>query len=431
MGRPRKPIVDETVAKWLKEEFKAEKTRTTYLAALRKFKKNLGIKDLGEYLKGEPDVTSDLRKFLVSLDGKPSKTVNNYVVVVKVFLQDHGIEVPANEWRKFRKRGFLPKRVRAETQDKKPSKAELRRILNYADIKCRSLVLFLASSGARIGETLQLKISDLDLDADPPKATIRSDYTKGGVGGRIVYFSYEARDAIKDWLEIKDKTSRRAGGGTYKSERVFPWDDNSSRFMWNRACDKAGLGERDKVTGIRVHHLHTLRKFFRTNIGLDLDFTHALMGHAEYLDDAYLRLEEKGEIAKAYLAAMKNLSIYSATTSRKEEIRRALAMQGLTLQDVIAALGEEMYVKGEGTGGGVSRKLPIDEDYITSLEDEEIGKYALKALRRKLLGETETNGGVPRQKVIMENELEAYLAEGWLYVNGLNNGSGKCIVSRP
>jgi len=45
--------------------------------------------------------------------------------------------------------------------------------------------------------------------------------------------------------------------------------------------------------------------------------------------------------------------------------------------------------------------------------------------------ETETNGGVPLQKVILEDELEAYLAKGWLYVNSLNNGSGKCIVAKP
>ena len=128
---------------------------------------------------------------------------------------------------------------------------------------------------------------------------------------------------------------------------------------------------------------------------------------------------------------MKNVSIYSAAVSRKEEVRRALAMQGLTLQDVIDVLGEEMYSRAEGTGGGVGRRLPIDEEYIASLEDEEIGKYALKALKRKLLGETETNGRVPRQKVVRDDELEAYLAKGWLYVNSLHNGSGKCIVENP
>lgn len=53
-------------------------------------------------------------------------------------------------------------------------------------------------SNARIGETLKLEKQDFKLDADLPSVDIKAEYTKGGVGGRTVYFSYEARDAIKD-----------------------------------------------------------------------------------------------------------------------------------------------------------------------------------------------------------------------------------------
>ncbi len=69
------------------------------------------------------------------MERKPSKTINRYVGAVKVFFRDHDIEVPKKEWRKLRKRGFIPKRVKAETQDKKPSKSELKRILNHLNIK--------------------------------------------------------------------------------------------------------------------------------------------------------------------------------------------------------------------------------------------------------------------------------------------------------
>ena len=117
---------------------------------------------MDEYLKSNPDVISDLRKFLISLDNRPSKTVNTYVGAVKVFLRAHDVEAPANDWRKLKKRGFTPKRIMAETQDKKPSKAQLKKILNHLNIKGKTLVLFLASSGARIGETMQLKILDFD-----------------------------------------------------------------------------------------------------------------------------------------------------------------------------------------------------------------------------------------------------------------------------
>ena len=38
------------------------------------------------------------------------------------------------------------------------------------------------------------------------------------------------------------------------------------------------------------------------------------MGHAEYLDDAYLRLEQDGEIAKAYFGTILNVSVYETTS---------------------------------------------------------------------------------------------------------------------
>ena len=439
-----KKIKDQTLSDWLEEEFTNKHTRDNYGSALRKFKEALEITCLDEYIKSNPDVVSELKRFSISLNGRPSKTISTYMGAVKLFFQDHGFETPSNEWKKLRKRGFLPKRVKAETQDKIPSKSQLKRILNYMNIKGKSMVLFLVSSGARIGETVQLEVRDFDLDSDPPKATIRSEYTKGGVGQRTVYFSYEARDAIQDWLNIKNQTWKHGGlvePGTsgkkekeeiipsrkFEDDRMFSWQVRTARFIWNYACNKAGLGMKDNRTNRRIYHLHSLRKFFRTNLGLDLGYIHALMGHAEYLDEAYLRKEQK-EIANAYISAIKNVSVYSATLPRKEEVKRALAMQGLTFEDVLKVLGKEMYDLGVGSGGGYGLKVLLDEDYIASLEDQEIGSYALKALREKLLGEPSKNE--PSQKVIAEDDLESFLADGWQYVNSLNNGSGKCIVTK-
>ena len=308
MVRPKKPVKDETLKHWL-TEFKNKTTRQVYCSALRVFKKNLEIEDLGEYLKSEPDGITDIRLFVSSLEGRPSTTVKGYVATVRVFFQDHNLKMGENDWIKLKRRGYIPKRVRAETRDKKPTKTQLKQILNYMDIKGRALVMFLLSSGARIGETLQLKTEDFDLEADPPRVHIRAEITKGEVGKRTAYFSYEARDALKDWLAIKDSMGKR-DGTTYKGEIVFSFSYNTAKLMWNRAYDKAGLGIKDGRTGRRVYHIHSLRKFFRTKIGLDLDITNALMGHSEYLDNSYLRLEEQGEISTAYLEAMSNVSVY-------------------------------------------------------------------------------------------------------------------------
>ena len=303
---------DSFLEEWL-QEFKSDSTRRVYRAALTNYKQTIGIENLEEYVNDSPDVAADVRKLLASMEGRPSKTINTYVGAVKVFLQDKDIKVKDEAWTKIRRRGYMPKRVKAQTRDKKPTKIQLKRILNYVDVKGKAMILFLLSSGARIGETLQLLEEDFKLEADPPEVHIRGEITKGGIGERTAYFSYEARDAIKDWMAIKNSMGKR-DGFTYKSEKVFPFTHHTAQSIWNLACDKAELGIKDSRTGRRIYHLHSLRKFFRTKIGLELDVTHALMGHAEYLDDAYLRLEEEGEIAEAYLEAMPNVSVYQIET---------------------------------------------------------------------------------------------------------------------
>jgi integrase len=331
---------DEFLEEWLRE-FKSKSTRKVYRAGIRDYAKKLNIEDLENYVKDSPEVVEDIRRYLNLLDGKPSKTVSTYVGAVKVFLQDKGVKVPDEAWKKIRRRGYMPKRVRAETRDKKPTKTELKRLLNYTDVKGKALILFLVSSGARIGETLRLKIEDFNFDADPPSVHIIGQITKGGVGERTAYFSYEAKDAIRDWLAIKDSMGKR-DGTNYKDDRVFPFVSSTANDLFNRACDKAGIGTRDKRTGRRVIHLHSLRKFFRTKIGLDLDMTHALMGHSEYLDQSYLR-QEQGEVAKAYLEAMPNVSVYEVASNQELKTQSEnLEDENQKLKDKVASIEQEM-----------------------------------------------------------------------------------------
>ena len=339
MVRPTKPIKDQILKDWL-TEFKVKHTKDCYLSSMRKFKKNLGIESLDKYVKSNPDATADIKRFLISLDGSPSKTIHSHISAVKSFLNDNDIPFSENGWKKLRRRGFMPKRIKAETRDKKLTKNQLKRLLNYLDLRGRAQVLFLLSSGARVGESVQLKIVDLDLESDPPRAYIRSEYTKGGVGARTVFMSYEARDAIQDWLAIKDNMKKR-NGGTFSKDKVFDWTVGTSTYLWNRAVEKASLDEKDDKTQRRIYHLHGLRKFFRSQIGLDVDLTHALMGHTGYLDDAYLRLNEK-EIATAYLEAMPNVSIYQTEDIELKKSVEQLKQENIELKQHLNGQRPEM-----------------------------------------------------------------------------------------
>ena len=339
--RLAKPVEDKVLGLWL-NEFRKKSTRKVYCSGLRLFKRCLGIASLEEYLGSNPDAGADLRSFLVFMEGRPTATISAYTTAVRVFFMDHDVLLPENDWRKMKRRGFMPKRVRAWTRDKKPSKTMLKKILNYSTLQLRALVLYLLSSGARVGETLQLRIGDFDFDADPPRVHIRSEITKAGIGERTAYFSYEARDALKDWVRVKGTLKKRDGTGYFEDGLVFPFRYDTARFMWIRACDKAGYGDRDARTNRRIYHIHTLRKFFRSNVGLDLDVVHALMGHGMYLDDAYLRLDEEGEIAKQYLACMQNVSVYAVEDSALRERTEAITEENILMKKEFPSMKREL-----------------------------------------------------------------------------------------
>jgi integrase len=320
-------LSDSLVVRWVETEFANANTRKVYLTSLKKFSEVMGIVDFSSYLKDlSPEkALEDVKRFLGAMNGAPSCTTSSYLGCVRVFLREQGVEIKDSEFRKLRSRGFAPKRVMPKTRDRAPSADEVRKILDYSDIKGRALFLFLMSSGCRIGETCQLRVEDLKLEADPPEAFIRGESSKGGVGERYVFFSYEARDALQNWLSVKPSlTKRMKDGGSYESGLVFPFNPALARFFLRRALKKAGLDRKDPVTNIGEIHVHSFRKFFRSNVGLNIDEVHTLMGHVEYLDRNYLRLN-KEKVAENYKRNISRVSVYSMDQSRLSALEQKLS----------------------------------------------------------------------------------------------------------
>jgi len=191
--------------------------------------------------------------------------------------------------------------------DEPPTHEELRHILSCLDEEGKALVLFLASTGSRVGEALRLKVDDLELDDDPPQAWIEP-----GMGtGRLVGMTYEARDALRDWLKIKPG-KKKPGDKGYSEDKVFDITSRTAHRMWSKALAEAGLK--------KEYRLHSLRRFFRSNIArsLDLNLVDSLMGHKGYLDSAYRRMRHE-DIMAEYKKAMGNLSLFTGDKEDLEE----------------------------------------------------------------------------------------------------------------
>lgn len=304
---------------WL-SQFENENTRRQYEISLEQFEKHIG-QDLKNYCKNNlkwEEFWKDLKSFWKSLSDKAPKTQNNRLRVVKLFFNDHGVEIPDSEWSKFRRRRM--KSSRPQTQDRAGRKDEWQKIiLNMSSPQGRALYLTLLSTGARIGEILQTRTDDLDLDSDPARIHLRAEYTKGGVGDRIVFLTYEAETAVRDYLKWREGKTNAAGVSYDDTDELFPFTQQTARQILYNALERAGLDDRDRTTDRRKIHTHSTRKFFRSNCGLDEALTHAIMGHREYLDRSYLRVNPERAAAK-FKNNMQNIEVLrTKTTEEKEE----------------------------------------------------------------------------------------------------------------
>jgi len=380
----------QKITEWLSRNFTNKATRRIYYRALTNFHEMFGEVSSPE------EFEKCLKEWIQYLNQRLApKTIATYVMAVVGYYRDHGIVIPDYRWRNIRRRLLPP--ARELTFDKAGTVDEWKKILAHMGLKGRSLFLFLLSSGCRIGEALQLKVSDLDLDADPPRAYVRPQYTKGGYGGRIVFMTYEARDAIKEWLKVKDRLKKR-------SQPVDPdliWDmkESTVRYILYRALQKSGLDSKDHTTERYHIHIHSTRKFFRSNCGLDDALVHALMGHVGYLDRSYLRTDPE-RAGEQYKSAIPRLTIYERPLVDKIEMIRAFA-KSLGVENIDIKIARIM------------------EEHPELSEEEAIGKLLREELRINPKRE---------RKIITEKELPRYLEDGWEIEHVLN--SNKLVVVR-
>ena len=270
----------------------------------------------GELRSKGRDPQEDVMRYITASSGKAPKTLSVRLAVVRNFLAECGVELPSKFWKKAH-RGW--KGNRALTLDQPPTVEELRRILAHLRLPYRAAFLMMLSSGMRVGEARQLRISDINMAKSPPPIRIRGAYTKTG-NSRVAFISREAKEALEEWLKVRDAyieaASHRGGKRPLKpgEDRIFPVEYTSFFDSWKRALIKAGLADRDSQTRMRLRHIHTLRKFFRTQFGsasnqVPPDVTEALMGHEEHLARVYAKYSSD-QLAEFYTKGEPTVTVF-------------------------------------------------------------------------------------------------------------------------
>lgn len=280
-------------------------TRRTYASVMKAFFKVIygNVEDINalaeNYLSADRKHRADVLKFLAARAHLAPKTIRMNISIVRNFIEDHDIELPAKFWKKIGRRA----KGGPITKEDIPTSEELRRIMAHLKARGRAVYLFLAASGCRIGETLQIRFKDLDMEADPPRARLRAETTKTREA-RTVFFTAEAKEAMEEWLKVrrvwmKYRESRFFAHGSLPDEElVFPFSDDVIREDWRKALRASGLMKQDERTRYASRRPHTLRKRFRTQLGavIPADVVEELIGHGT---SVYRRFTQ-AELAEFY-----------------------------------------------------------------------------------------------------------------------------------
>lgn len=225
-----------------------------------------------------------------------------------------------------------------ETQECDLDTDTIRSILQHTDIKGKAIILCLASGGMRISELLDLRLTDVDLDAIPASVQIRAKNTRLTVDkngdekvitkktktrqGRYTFISSEAVAAVREWLKIRPEYLRAVQtkanhlnnvrvSKDLNDVRLFPMSDNTVNQLFIEAIISVfGKNEVDPNTGRSVRHIHQTRKFFTSQLSLSVPEAVAdfFAGHKTAMSDNYRRYTRK-QMSEYYLKGEHQLYI--------------------------------------------------------------------------------------------------------------------------
>ncbi|MGP8167732.1 MAG: tyrosine-type recombinase/integrase [Methanoregula sp.] len=184
-----------------------------------------------------------------------------------------------------------------------PDHAQIRRFLEFAPPHIKAICLLMSATGMRIGGTCKFK--ETQIDWDRRMITLLAKDEKGDKG-RVVFFTEEAEQAVREYLKIrrkiiaknnrtvlnftntdKGKERHKEGGNLCREDgRLFPFDEATITRAWNKTLKKSGQLRRNHLDRV-IFHPHTLRSFFITylkNDGCPSEVVEVLVGHKLYLN---------------------------------------------------------------------------------------------------------------------------------------------------
>jgi len=225
-------------------------------------------------------------------------TIRGYFSEIIQFLRYNEISIDNDMLKQF---VSLPKRLKELPQPITRDEINIL-VINASEIRS-AMYLTLVSSGIRIGEALQLRKQNFEINSDPAKIILPAQITKSRQG-RYSFISKEAKlklIPILEKLEDDDLVFTNSNG-VRRAELT-----EETYFM--RLRKKVGLDEMESSGLKHKITIHKFRKFFATKAErkLGIQVSGALIGHSPYMKTYYEY--EVSQLAKLYSDLEPDLTI--------------------------------------------------------------------------------------------------------------------------
>ena len=257
------------------------------------------------------------------------------------------------------------------------SKEDVIDILNAcSDIRLKTYLMLLASTGMRPVEALSIRIKDLDLKSNPSRLFVRGEYTKTR-SDRTIFLTQELDHQLSSWLTYRYRKRRicySENGKTVTQYRTPSMKDSDLVFSVHRlsssnpnpvslyvefrtsfakTLDRMGKGAREDGNERRREiTLHSFRRFVKTTIS-DLgyqDFSEYFIGHSG--STYWTKKEsEKAEIFRKIEPYLTFLNVHQlerqgadirSRVDELEELNESLRERDKTKDDAIAQLSDQL-----------------------------------------------------------------------------------------
>ena len=324
--------------------------------------------------KGSEDPYAIIRNYAVFLqrtNNISNSTLKFRIVTLKNFLEFYDVDISP---RKFKLKVKLPKVVRKTKEAL--SKEDVIDILNAcSDIRLKTYLMLLGSTGMRPVEALSIRVKDLDLKSNPSQLFVRGEYTKTR-SDRTIFLTQELDNQLSSWLTHRYRKRRicySENGKTVTQYRTPSIKDSDLVFSAHRlsgnpnpvslyvefrtsfakTLDRMGKGAREDGNERRREiTLHSFRRFVKTTIS-DLgyqDFSEYFIGHSG--STYWIKKEsEKGEIFRKVEPYLTFLNVHQlerqgadiqTKIEELEELNQSFRERDKVKDDAIAHLSDQL-----------------------------------------------------------------------------------------